>query len=834
MKIAYVCFFILCFLFAVKKVAFIGCSGSGGGEAAAEPAAHSCMSMDALEKRIAGVKVMRRLSEEDHHSIAEVCEQMSFSPGATVFKQGDAGDYFYIICEGEAIVSELGEDGETVVKKLTLKDGDCFGENALLYNAARIATVNASGAGQLSVLAISVDNFTELGLQTKLAFANRQPIFQRLGVAHLEKRTTAKQQATPKTAQEIDMMIAALLKSDIVKDIAETLSRDRLVSLVDTAWEKATTEGECLFEKGDTLVDVFYIIKSGTFEIGGDESDYGIGKHLGSGCCFGEVAMLIQAPRSRTFTSLTTGSVWVIHRNDFREALAQLSEDRMDTYTQMLDRVEILETLPKEEMRELANGLVEMHFRKGEVILTQGEVGETFFIISEGEVSVEVDATEVRHLQATPAVAPYFGEHALLSGDSKRTATVTVTSEEAAVLALDRARFESILGPLANTLKMMSIHEVRQTLHDGQNPVVIKTTTGRSDSEKTFVHVPLSEIRRVGMLGCGAFGIVELYEHPTRNEYYALKTLSKGKVVQMGMQEQVLREKALMQVTSSPFIVRLLAAYNNPQTFGLLLEVLLGGELHTVYVRERLFGSEKHARYYSAGIVLALDSLHKNHILFRDLKPENVVLDESGIPKLTDFGLAKQAAGKTYTMCGTPEYFAPEVLQGIGHNQGVDWWALGVFVFELMTGTTPFRAPQVLGICNKISRGINDVKFPAKCAGPAADFVKALLQQRSPNRLPMRVGGVLNITQHKWYEPFEWQDIVSRCPSKVPFTPKVKDRSDLTNFDEPIAIPEEVLYVDDGSGWDRDFATNADWKEDSPPASPFRATQAVPASSDFV
>merc|ERR1719201_912750 len=180
-------------------------------------------------------------------------------------------------------------------------------------------------------------------------------------------------------------------------------------------------------------------------------------------------------------------------------------------------------------------------------------------------------------------------------------------------------------------------------------------------------------------------------------------------------------------IADSPYIVKLYATYNWPQTVCFLLELLLGGELYATYTRENLWGSEVHAKYYGSVVLLGFEHLHTHRILYRDLKPENVVLNAKGIPKLIDMGLAKRVLGKTYTTCGTPDYFAPEVITGAGHNHAIDWWTLGIFIFEMLSGNPPFTAGAPMQIFKNVLRGVNRLTFPKKCQGAAGMLIKALL-----------------------------------------------------------------------------------------------------------
>merc|ERR1711972_254370 len=130
--------------------------------------------------------------------------------------------------------------------------------------------------------------------------------------------------------------------------------------------------------------------------------------------------------------------------------------------------------------------------------------------------------------------------------------------------------------------------------------------------------------------------------------------------------------------------------------------------------KKAFWGKVEHAKFYTAGTLFAFEHLHGKKIIFRDLKPENLLLNDKGHVKLTDMGLAKVVVGKTFTTCGTPDYFAPELIASSGHTHAVDWWCLGVLTFELMTGHPPFESAAPMQIYAKVTKGITKVTFPPK------------------------------------------------------------------------------------------------------------------------
>lgn len=441
-----------------------------------------------------------------------------------------------------------------------------------------------------------------------------------------------------------------------------------------------------------------------------------------------------------------------------------------------------------------------MHFTKGESVLEQGDPGNTFYILYEGEVQVFVDGECKATLQAsqTKNTAQVFGERALLK-DEARAATVKVFSNTAKALALDRDSFKDLLGPLEDIIKRGDDKDRRASINKPGKSV--------NPNDKPREKILRKELTKIGLLGCGGFGAVELFEHKTTGQTYAMKGLSKGFIVKTVMQDSVMNEKNILLMTNSEFIVKLYECYNGAQTLYFLMEAALGGELYATYNRKGFHGSEKHAKFYAAGVVFAFEHMHERRIIYRDLKPENLLLNEQGQIKLTDMGLAKFVIGKTYTTCGTPDYFAPELIASTGHTIAVDWWTLGILIFEMMSGHPPFESAYPMQIYSKVMKGINKVSFPQKCQGPVGDLIKAFLKKEPSERLPMLTNGAKKLREMKWYSGFEWETM-GMLKMEPPYKPVVKSKKDIQNFSaRKEDMPRQIEYKDDGSGWDKDFAT---------------------------
>eukprot|EP00064_Thunnus_orientalis_P007486 superscaffoldBa00000838_g7507 len=273
----------------------------------------------------------------------------------------------------------------------------------------------------------------------------------------------------------------------------------------------------------------------------------------------------------------------------------------------------------------------------------------------------------------------------------------------------------------------------------------------------------LDDFDRLKTLGTGSFGRVMLVKHKGTEQYYAMKILDKQKVVKLKQIEHTLNEKRILQAVSFPFLVKL---------------------------------------EYAFKIVLTFEYLHSLDLIYRDLKPENLLIDHHGYIQVTDFGFAKRVKGRTWTLCGTPEYLAPEIILSKGYNKAVDWWALGVLIYEMAAGYPPFFADQPIQIYEKIVSG--KVRFPSHFSSDLKDLLRNLLQVDLTKRYGNLKNGVNDIKGHKWFATTDWIAIYERkarhrthlvvTPNTVeaPFIPKCRGPGDTSNFDD---YEEEEIRV---------------------------------------
>lgn len=218
-----------------------------------------------------------------------------------------------------------------------------------------------------------------------------------------------------------------------------------------------------------------------------------------------------------------------------------------------------------------------------------------------------------------------------------------------------------------------------------------------------------SDYTMLRTIGTGSFGKVKLIKHKKNKTYSALKILKKELIIQLKQIDHIYSEYILLSQINHPFIVNLISMSQDDKMIYFQLEYVPGGELFTLLRTNVTFPVDQ-ARFYAAQIICIFDYLHNRNIIYRDLKPENILISTNGYLKLTDFGFAKRVDGKTYTLCGTPEYLAPEIIMNKGHSKPVDWWTLGILTYEMLVGIDPFNDEDPMVIYQKILAG--KIKFP--------------------------------------------------------------------------------------------------------------------------
>jgi serine/threonine protein kinase len=292
----------------------------------------------------------------------------------------------------------------------------------------------------------------------------------------------------------------------------------------------------------------------------------------------------------------------------------------------------------------------------------------------------------------------------------------------------------------------------------------------------------------LALLGRGSFGEVYLVQKINNKKKYAMKVLRKERIMGQNLSRYALAERNILSLSNHPFIVKLNYAFQSMTKLFLILEYCPGGDLAKHLRMEKKF-EEKRAKFYLCEILLALEDLHKRNIIFRDLKPDNVVLDNEGHCKLTDFGLSKEGINNdqyTKSFCGSIAYLAPEVLKKQGHGKAVDWYLLGVLLYEMLTGETPYYDKNKNTLFYNIEHG--NLTFPNYVSNNAKNLLTGLLQKDPKKRLGGGSRDAEEIKEHIFFEDVDWNKVYEKkiIPPKA-----MKINNNMFLFNKPKNFADE-------------------------------------------
>jgi len=668
--------------------------------------------------------VFDSLEAPELSTLVKAFDKHSVREGETIITQGETGDYFYIIQGGTV---DFVVDGDVVG---SAGPAQSFGELALLYDCPRAATCRATGPCSL--------------------WRVEQNTFRKILASH----------TMTNDAEAKDI----LKKVPFLKDVESKF----LQRMTDALTEVKFQAGDVIVKKGD-VGKVFYICKTGRvkvtdIEVGGTKYD---DQTLGAGDYFGERAIVTEEPRVANIAAAEETVCLCLSRDVFLKVLGDLSglvmksqDKRKIRAIPVFDRADL-----KDYEFDAMVGLIEdITFAAGEEVSVAGvEARPCIGLVREGRLAVKSQdgATE-----RTITLGGYFGEDTISpknKGGKVIKAARTIVAEEKTVIGtITLATIESVIGTL-DRLQAKKVDMLDKS-------------------------IKMSDLKKHRILGVGTFGQVWLVSKKgstSDDNVYALKIQVKRELLNHQQVDGVLREKNIMATIDHPFIIKLVNTYQDDRSLYMLLRLVQGGELFSVLHTDTRDGvSEKAAMFYSAGILEGLSYMHRRNILYRDLKPENVLVDSKGYTVIVDLGFAKIVPDKTYTLCGTPLYLAPEVILSRGHDRGADYWSWGVLLYEMVIGQTPFyeHGLDQIGLFKRIVKGKFTYPPFASASEDVQELINGCLVIRSSDRLGNLAGGDRDLKSHAWYDKMDWTRLVEKG-YKAPWVPKLKDALDSSNFD---------------------------------------------------
>mmetsp|Transcript_15804 Transcript_15804/g.17671 ORF Transcript_15804/g.17671 Transcript_15804/m.17671 type:complete len:823 (+) Transcript_15804:160-2628(+) len=672
-----------------------------------------------IDASLADNFIFSSLNVTERRSLIDAMMLEAVSEGHVIINQGENGDYFYVVEEGQVSFSVDGNNVGSCTK------GASFGELALLYNSPRAATCIAETDCRLW----KVDQVT---FRTMLA---------------------------SNTANEQKDIHLTIRKVPFLSEIDEA----NLTRVSDALTTVNFPEGERIINKGD-VGEVFYIIREGTctvHDIGAGDSQY-VDQVLGVGDWFGERALLTGEPRAANVSATSQCSLLCLSRDTFEKVLGPLQgliDHAMKKRVLMGVPIFANSHFQPYEMARLTDLLKEVTFQKGEILAEEGKISpQNLYIIREGRIVVANDNGVINSL----TTADYFGEKSMKEPLGSPSQDTVTAAESTTCGVLKKIDIERIIGDIQRLGKPL--------------PPVTKTIS---------TNIRFKDLVKSRILGVGTFGKVWLVSHKRTGVPYALKMLSKREIIGHHQVEGVIREKNIMSSIDHPFVVNLVSTFQDDRHLYMLIELVQGGELFSVVHTETRDGiPNANARFYAACILESLSHLHHRSISYRDLKPENILIDSKGYCVLVDLGFAKIVVDKTYTLCGTPEYLAPEIILSKGHDKGVDYWAFGVLIYEMLVGRSPFYSYGTDQV--SLFKRIVQVKYSFPPGGivneMAQDLIQRLIVRRQANRFGCLARGDMDIRDHSWFNVIDVDKLLHK-KVPAPWVPRIKDPLDASHFD---------------------------------------------------
>lgn len=637
------------------------------------------------------IPVFNSFSNQQKESLLSLIVTHDFNDGQVIVQEGDPGNLLYIIKKGSVSCSKSGSE----IRKLW--PGDFFGEQALLYNTPRTATVTA--VGKVTLLSLGRDDLN-------IAFGS-----------HL-------QQIIYRNSKRI-----AIEKSSVLK----SLNKSQIEAIIDKMDIACYKPGQIVIGRGSAKKNKIFIVLKGSIRSSN--------KTFGLYACVGdeEIHNNVSENWEENWIADVDADIAILVREDLENAIGgHLTKIASQNEVLMvLRRVQLLRSLPMHKLENLVSALKLYEYRDGDVIFEEGAEGDAFYIVKEGQVEILRGGVSIRMITRHD----FFGERSIIL-DEKRTATV---------IARDRALCWSL-----------SKKDFLALIDEGIRKQLSKRMELQNDK------IALSELTIVKLLGKGMFGNVFLAFNTKTSVFYALKTVQRNKIVAYDIYDNVVLERKILLNVDHPLIIKLVKTFKDDSRLYFLMEFIHGMDLFDSLREMGLLNNES-SKFYISCLLLIFEHMHERKIIYRDLKPENVMIDSEGYPKLIDFGTSKIIHNRTFTMVGTPHYMAPEIIKGSGYTLSADIWSLGIMLYEFVCGCVPFGEEEedTFKIYGKILD--RNLKYPSYMSSTRS---KPIIEKMlDPN--PAMRGTVETLKEHQWFVGVSWDGILGK-QIKPPFIPKLE------------------------------------------------------------
>ncbi|XP_061560263.1 cGMP-dependent protein kinase 1 isoform X3 [Phycodurus eques] len=585
-----------------------------------------------------------------------------------------------------------------------------------------------------------------------------------------------------KTDGETNLIVKAIQKNDFLS----RLDDEQIAMMVDLLETFDVSRGGEVIKEGSEG-DSMYIVAAGELIVTQAGREL---RTLTSGDVFGELAILYNCKRTATVKAKTEVRLWCMERQTYRTIITNKSKKKREQLLGFLKTSRTLKDLNDVQLSKIIDSMEEVKYQNKDVIVREGAEANTFYIILKGEV-----LRPWRHFAASNG-RKQSAARRMFCSEVLRTATCAAEGP-VTCFSIDKEVFEETI-PVEH-LELFDDSKMLQETHAPE-----KSSLSSTLRLKDLVPVVYQEGRFQGdpvTLGVGGFGRVELMTALNHGKYYAMKRVSKKHIVGKRQEEHVLFEKKILKAIQCDFIVRLHATFKDTRYIYMVMEFCGGGEIWTKLKEVGRF-DEQMAVFCTACVVEAYAYLHKKSIMYRDLKPENLMLDACGYVKLVDFGFARELVRgeKTYSFVGTPEYMAPEIIKNQGHDFAVDFWSLGVLIYELLVGSPPFSSSEPQKIYSKILDGV--LKYPPYLSEAAKSIISKLCRPRPGQRLGNTKNGIQEVRHHRWFSNMNWHKL-RMAQLDAPTVRLIRKGPCYINFDR---FPQDQTKADEEfSGWDRDF-----------------------------